>query len=229
MPKNLHQQPRRVAAGPHALFKSLLARLDARIQPRHVADFVSHPSIQVDQKADRSALFAGKLLEKSLQQRTGRLDRAIGLEILGQLRRVLERVLFDSRFQKEIEGIEGRQLRDEVHLNHKLVRLVLKKDARQMIVVDVELPVEEMLGGSDVKRVAEDRRSTMRGGTQPYNLRTERDRLVVPVLCPVIQSNLYAHPPSCGPRLEFLAPLHSVLQAPEGAKGLAEAAAVKLP
>ena len=73
-----------------------------------------------------------------------------------------------------------------------------------MIVVEVELPVEKVPGGSDTKRVSEDRCSTMRGGTQPYNLWTDGDRLVVTVLCPVIESNLYAHPPSCGPRLEFL-------------------------
>ena len=42
-----------------------------------------------------------------------------------------------------------------------------------MIVVGVELPIEKVSGGSDVKRVAEDRRSTMRRRTQLYNLWTE--------------------------------------------------------
>src|ERR1700674_4438688 len=73
-----------------------------------------------------------------------------------------------------------------------------------MIVVEVELPVEKVPGGSDTKRVSKDRCSTMRSGTQPYNLWTDGDRLVVTVLCPGIESNLYTHPPSCGPRLEFL-------------------------
>jgi hypothetical protein len=71
--------------------------------------------------------------------------------------------------------------------------------------VRIELPVEEVIGGSDAKRITEDRRSTMRGGPQLYNLWTEKDRLVVPVLCPVIESNLFSHPPSCGARLECLA------------------------
>ena len=74
-----------------------------------------------------------------------------------------------------------------------------------MIVVGIELPVEQVIGGSDVKRVAEDRRSAMWGWTQLYNLWTEKDRLVVPVLCPVIESNSYSHPPSCCARLECLA------------------------
>ena len=59
-----------------------------------------------------------------------------------------------------------------------------------MIIVGVELPIEKMVGGTDVNRVAEDRRPTMGGGTQLYNLRTEGDRFVVAVLCPVIQGNL---------------------------------------
>src|SRR5271170_4667299 len=77
-----------------------------------------------------------------------------------------------------------------------------------MIVMGIELPVEDVIGGSDAKRVAEDRRSTMRGRPQLYDLWTEIDRLVVPVLCPVIESNLYSHPPSCGAGLECLARSH---------------------
>ena len=66
MPENLHQQPRRITAGARALFKSLFAALDARIQPRHIFDFVAHSAIQVDQKTDRSLLLAGKPAKKSL-------------------------------------------------------------------------------------------------------------------------------------------------------------------
>src|SRR3984893_12071518 len=108
MPENLHEQPCRVTAGPRALFKSLLACLDAWIQPRHVANFVSYPAIQVDQKSDRSALLDRKVLKKSLEERTGRIDRAIGFEILRQLRGVFERVVFDSWFEEEIEWIQRR-------------------------------------------------------------------------------------------------------------------------
>ena len=95
-----------------------------------------------------------------------------------------------------------------------------------MIVVRIELPVEQVMGGSDAKRVAEDRRSAMWRWTQLYNLWTEKDRLVVPVVCPVIESNPYSHPPSCG---VCLAPTSFswVLLKRNGAKRLAEAVAVK--
>ena len=95
-----------------------------------------------------------------------------------------------------------------------------------MIVVGIELPVEEVIDGSNAKRVTEDRRSTMRGGPQLYNLWTEKDRLVVPVLCPVIESNLYSHPPSCGVCLEYRARSHGALTR-DGSRRLAEAVAVK--
>lgn len=92
-----------------------------------------------------------------------------------------------------------------------------------MIVVEVELPVEKVPGGSDTKRVSEDRCSTMRGGTQPYNLRTDGDLLVVTVLRPVMESNLYAHAPSCGPRLVFLSRFslrYQPVKAPKSSRNL---------
>src|ERR1700689_1902244 len=67
MPKNLHQEPGRGAAGPRGLFQGLLACLDARIQPRHIVNFASYPPSQNHQESDRSLLLAGKLAEKSLE------------------------------------------------------------------------------------------------------------------------------------------------------------------
>ena len=106
MPENLHKQPCRVTAGTRARFKSLFACLDARIEPHHVANFVSHLSIQVDQKGDRSVSLARKALKKSLEERTGRIHRQIGFEILRQPRRILKRVVFHSWFEEEIKRIE---------------------------------------------------------------------------------------------------------------------------
>jgi hypothetical protein len=43
----------------------------------------------------------------------------------------------------------------------------------------------------------------MRGRTQLYDLWPQRNGLIVPVLCPVIQSNLYAQFTLVRPRLRF--------------------------
>src|ERR1035437_729387 len=106
--KNLHQQPCRISARPHALFKRLFAGLDARFHPRPIANFVAYRSIQVDQEGDRPTLLARKLLKKLLEAGASRINRAIRFEILSQLRRVIERVVFDPRLQEEIEWVEGR-------------------------------------------------------------------------------------------------------------------------
>src|SRR5271156_4280295 len=107
MPEDLNEQPCRVAAGPHAFFKSFLTCLYAWIQPFQIANFVSHASIQINQKADRPTSLGRNPVEKSLEQRARRIDRTIGFEILSQLRCVLERVVYDSWLQKEIERIKG--------------------------------------------------------------------------------------------------------------------------
>src|SRR5271165_3993538 len=106
LPEDLHQQPCRITAGARVSFESLLAGLNTRIQPRYVVNFVSHPSIQVDQKVDRSALLAGEVRQKSPESWSALIDRAVRLEIFSELGRVLKRVVFESRFQKEVERID---------------------------------------------------------------------------------------------------------------------------
>jgi hypothetical protein len=125
------------------------------------------------------------------------------LQILGQVRSVGERELVDSRLEEKIERIDGRQIRDEVHIDSEFARLFLKNDARKAIIVGVQLPVEDVIGGSDFKRVAEDWRAAMERGTQLDHLWTEGYRPFVSVACPVMQRNLYSHLPPCGPCLEL--------------------------
>src|ERR1700735_2191962 len=63
----------------------------------------------------------------------------------------------------------------------------------------IELPVEYAIGGRNFQVIAENRRTAMRRGTQLNDLRAERDRLLVPVLRPVMQSDLFRHSvPSMG-------------------------------
>ncbi len=172
----------------------------------HIANFVSHVSIQVKQKTDRPALPPHETLKKRLKQRARRIvNRSIGFKILGQTWRVRERVFLDSRLQKKFEWIVRGQVRDEVHVDQKFARLLGEEKARKTIIVRVQLPVQNVFGGGYVKRVAEDWRSTMQCGTQLDHLGTEGYRFFVPVECPVIQRNLYAHPPPRRPHLEFRA------------------------
>ena len=78
----------------------------------------------------------------------------------------------------------------EVHLDGKHVRLMRKENARQMVVMGIKLPVDQVLRGSNPKGVAENRRSAMRRRAQLDDLRAQGDGLAVSVLRPVIQGNL---------------------------------------
>ena len=117
----LNQQPCRIAARPRALLEGLLARLDAGLQPRHIANFVSHLSIQVKQKTDRSALPSREILKKRVKQRSRRIHRSIGFKIFGQSRRVCEWVILNSRLQKKLRMGCREKIRNEVHFDQKFV------------------------------------------------------------------------------------------------------------
>jgi len=77
-----------------------------------------------------------------------------------------------------------------------------ERETRQSIIVGIQLPVQDVFGRSDIKGVAEDGRAAVQRGAQLDNLWTKGYRFFIPVASPVIQRNLYSHPPSCGPRLE---------------------------
>ena len=50
----------------------------------------------------------GNFAQKIAEQGTGRIEQKIRFDIWRKLARVLKREVFDSRLQKEIEGIERR-------------------------------------------------------------------------------------------------------------------------
>src|SRR5712691_4585727 len=58
VPKDLDQQPRRVAARSGARFQRLLRRLDAGLHPDDVANFLLQLRIEIDQKIDRAGRLA---------------------------------------------------------------------------------------------------------------------------------------------------------------------------
>ena len=69
-------------------------------------------------------------------------------------------------------------IRDRIYVDGEFVRFGRKQHASEMVVVRVELPIEDAVGGHDVQRVAENWGPTVRRGAQLYNLRTDGDRFV---------------------------------------------------
>jgi len=89
-----------------------------------------------------------------------------------------------------------------VDFDRKLPGLFPEKKPSQMIVVRIKLPIQKAISRSNVERITDDRRSTMRGWAQPYNLGTDGDSLVITVFSTVIEGNQYAHPTSRRSRFE---------------------------
>ena len=106
---------------------------------------------------------------------------------------VMERELLRVAFEKKIEGIEDRHFGDEVDLDAQLARRFGECDACQIIRLRVLLPVDEMLGGINFQRVRQDAGTAMRRGTQPDDLRTQRDLPVIAVMHNMVERYVDRH------------------------------------
>jgi hypothetical protein len=95
------------------------------------------------------------------------------MELSCNLGGVLKRILFDCGIEEEIERVEGRQVRNEIHLDRELARLPWKKHSGLLIRGSVELPQECVVWRCDIQRVAENRSAAMQSGTQSNDLRAQ--------------------------------------------------------
>jgi len=106
---------------------------------------------------------------------------------------VFEWKFFGFRFQKEIERIQHRHFRDQVHFHQKLTSLFRKNQAREIVGLRVLLPVNEMLFGRNAQRVAQNARARMRCRAQANDLWTQRNGPVVFVMCFMMEGNVDRH------------------------------------
>jgi hypothetical protein len=90
------------------------------------------------------------------------------------------------RLDKEIERIDHRHLRGEVHFDLEFGRLLRKDEPRQPVALRILLPVHEVICRRHLERIAQDRRARMRRRTQAHGL-PEIDRSVVFVVRNVMQ------------------------------------------
>ncbi len=106
---------------------------------------------------------------------------------------VSERKSFRLRFEEEIERVEHRHLRDQIHLDKEFARGLFKDEPRRVIRLRVLHPVDEMLLGRDAQRIAEDAGARMRRGPQPHNLRAQIHQPVVLVMRLMMERDVDGH------------------------------------
>ena len=98
-----------------------------------------------------------------------------------QLGRIGEGQRLGIGLDEEIEGVDDREVGDEVDLDLEAARRFRKDEARQPVAVRILLPVDEMPGRLDFHRIGDDPRLGVGRGPQPDDLRRKRDRAVIVV------------------------------------------------
>ena len=187
------QQPAGVAAGALGARQRLLAGLHARLHPHDVADLVLQPGVEADHEVDGALLAAVDRGQPLRQQRAGRLELAEGRDLLGEARVVGERPGLGVGLEEEIERVDHRHVGDQVDHDLEQVGLLREDQAGEVVALRVLLPVDEVLLGLDAQRVGQDMGPRVRRRPQPHDLRTQRDRPVVPVGRAMMQCDVNAH------------------------------------
>ena len=95
--------------------------------------------------------------------------------------------------QKEVEWIDGDEIRDEIDRDFDAGRGLGEDQPRLEIAERILLPIQEMAFGRDLQGVRLDRRPRVRRWPQPHDVRGKGNRAVILVAGQVVQG--YAHRP----------------------------------
>ncbi len=191
--QKLHQQPARIAARARCVQQRGLGFLNAGLHADQVADLALQLLVQGHEIVDRGSRLARQRGEIALEHRRQRRRGAVHRQRPGQRRIVGERKLLGLRLQEKIERIEHRHLGHEIDLDAQGRRALREHQPREVVALRVLLPVDEMLGGQNPHRIAQDARARMRYRPKPHHLRTQHDGPVVPVVGDMVECDVNRH------------------------------------
>ncbi len=194
--QDLHEQPARVAAGALRALERRVGRLHAGLHPDEIADLVLQLLVEPHQHVD--GLLAGpdrrpEAFEPRREQRSRRRGFEERNQLLRQRRRIGERREFGVRLDEEVERIDHRHVGREVDADVEQVGGLGEHEPRDPVAVRILLPVQEVLVGRDVERVAEDRRAAVRRGPQPDFVRPQPNVAIEAIRRAVLEGNADGH------------------------------------
>ncbi len=96
------------------------------------------------------SFLARDLREPGSEQRSGGLGFEKGAQFAGEGFVVAERIVLRARLEEEIERIEDRHLRDQIHFDGELGGRFGKDEAREIVGLRILLPVDEVVLGLDL-------------------------------------------------------------------------------
>ncbi len=194
--QDLHQQPTRVATRALRALERRVGRLDAWLHPDEIADLVLQLLVHANQHVDR--FLAGsdrraEALEPGREQRPRRRGFEKWNQLLREGRRIRERREFGVRLDEEVERIDHRHVGREVDADVEAIGGLREHEPRDPIAVGILLPVQEVMFGLDIERIAQDRRAAMRRGPQPDFVRPQPNVAIEAVRRAVLEGNANGH------------------------------------
>ncbi len=201
MAQDLRQKPARIAARARAALECLFRALHPRLHADDVFDLARQAVIEVDHEIDGPPGRSIDPMKKGLKPRPGGLGRPVEDEIGPEVLPILEGPGFRAFLDEEIERIVDRHVGDDVDLDLQLPDQLGKHIARQPVAVGVLLVIHEMIGRCHLERMRNDPRAAVRRGPETDDLRPERDRAVVSVVCEVMDGGSDGHAVGCRIRI----------------------------
>jgi hypothetical protein len=163
---------------PLALFSVSFRCLHAGLHAHQIFDLALQQVIEPDQQQDGALVLDDRLAEFVQPRRQARPEWRGFQEwnqFLGQRRRIGERESLGVRLDEEVEGVDDREVRDQVDFDLDCVGALRKDQPRDPVPIRILLPVEEVRLGLYIQRVAQDRRPAMRRRPQPDFVRRDGD------------------------------------------------------
>ena len=177
--QHLNLQPGAVAAGTGAEGQRFLGVLNTGLHADDIADAADQRLIEGDEEVDRAARPAGELGDQRVELGTLRFRAEIGGEVFVRV-----------RVDEEVEGVDHRQLRQQIDLHGEVVDGIGEHHPRLPVAVRILLPIQEMFGRADLQRIVGHRRAAVRCRAQADDLGTEPDGPAVAITGEVMEAGL---------------------------------------
>jgi hypothetical protein len=167
MPRDLHEQPGGIPAGAAAEFERLFGRLHARFEADRVLHLAVDGGVQLDEEVDGAAFERSHFGQHFGELRPARQRFQVRGEFGLQHGFVLEGDLLRVFLDEEIERVDRDEFGDEIDRHAQRLRRLGEDDPREVVVVRVLLPVQEVRLRLDVQRIAVDGGARVRRRAQP--------------------------------------------------------------
>ena len=150
--------------------EGFLTGLNARRKPDDILNLFLQAPVEIDQEIDRSGLLPWNVLQETFQLRPRWLNVQIRPQFLSKCRIIGKRASLRSRLQEEIKRIQDIQFGNQINLDEQFLCFVREYQSCQIVALGILLPVDEMLMGSDLQRIAENRSPAVWSWAQSHDL-----------------------------------------------------------